>query len=151
MLLQMILRSDALPVMLQLLRNQGLNVPVGSAQFITALRQNPEPWHEAPPNTIDSIASGVDADSDSESDSDTTEGHSGRYRTSGPFKAPQRPASPAAAAAAAASGGRAVGPELVLEQAAGLACMLCHNADNHFLLVNQGIVPLLVMQLQPGG
>lgn len=149
----MILRSDALPVMLQLLRNQGLNVPVGSAQFITAQRQNPEPWHEAPPNTIDSLASGADADSDSDSDSESeSEGHSGRYRTSGPFKAPQRPASPAAAAAAgAASGGRAVGPELVLEQAAGLACMLCHNANNHFLLVNQGIVPLLVMQLQQGG
>ena len=43
-----------------------------------------------------------------------------------------------------------MGPELVLEQAAGLACMLCHNADNHFVLVNQGVVPLLVGLLQQG-
>jgi hypothetical protein len=68
---------------------------------------------------------------------------------------------PAAAAATPAAGDSGavrvpsalkvvVGPELVLEQATGLACMLCHNADNHFHLVNQGLVPLLVGLLQQG-
>lgn len=78
-----------------------------------------------------------------------------KYRTSGPFRAASRSpvqqgAAGGAAAGAAAAGGKAVGPELVLEQAAGLACMLCHNPDNHFALVNQGIVPLLVGLLQQG-
>lgn len=44
-----------------------------------------------------------------------------------------------------------VGPSLVLEQAVGVACMLSHNPDNHFVMVGEGLVPLLVTLLHKGG
>jgi hypothetical protein len=54
-------------------------------------------------------------------------------------------APPAATAAAAG-----LSPSLVLEQAVGVVCMLSHNPDNHFLLVGEGLVPLLVPLLNRG-
>ena len=56
----------------------------------------------------------------------------------GPFKAAKRP-QPAAAAAAAAGSGAGIGPGLVLGRRLRLACMLCHNADNHFTLVEHAL------------
>jgi hypothetical protein len=55
-----------------------------------------------------------------------------------------------AAAAAAASSPVSVGPSLVLEQAVGVVCMLVHNPDNHFAMVGEGLVPLLVSLLHKG-
>jgi hypothetical protein len=40
---------------------------------------------------------------------------------------------------------------LVLEQAVGVVCMLVHNPDNHFAMVGEGLVPLLVSLLHKGG
>jgi hypothetical protein len=57
----------------------------------------------------------------------------------------------AAAAAAAATSAVSVGPSLVLEQAVGVVCMLVHNPDNHFAMVGEGLVPLLVSLLHKGG
>jgi hypothetical protein len=56
-----------------------------------------------------------------------------------------------AAAAAAATSAVSVGPSLVLEQAVGVVCMLVHNPDNHFAMVGEGLVPLLVSLLHKGG
>lgn len=55
-----------------------------------------------------------------------------------------------AAAAAAATSAVTVGPSLVLEQAVGVVCMLVHNPDNHFAMVGEGLVPLLVSLLHRG-
>jgi hypothetical protein len=55
-----------------------------------------------------------------------------------------------AAAAAAATSAVSVGPSLVLEQAVGVVCMLVHNPDNHFAMVGEGLVPLLVSLLHKG-
>lgn len=151
-----------MPVMLQLLRNHGAIIPEGAAQHISVLSQSIEPWQAAAEAAADAAADTTTSDSssnnsaagndddDGEEDTDGGSSSSGaddsRHHTSGPFKAAKRPGSPSRSAWS----GKVVGPELVLEQAAGLACMLCHNADNHFLLVNQGIVPLLVAQLHQG-
>jgi hypothetical protein len=104
------------------------------------------------------ISGGTSSSGSNGSSDGRSEAVHSKYRTSGPFRASTRSSAQhgtaqhgtAAGAAAGAAGGKAVGPELVLEQAAGLACMLCHNADNHFVLVNQGVVPLLVGLLQQG-
>jgi hypothetical protein len=107
----------------------------------------------------DEVESRAAADSEEESDNaEVDPAFISNVVTSGPFRAtpqqPQVPPTPPTAAAAAAAGagasGDAVGPALVLEQAVGLACMLAHNADNHFMLVNEGLVPLLVPLLQHG-
>lgn len=175
---QMIMDWGAVPVMLQLLRNHGSIAPHASTQHIAAQHHNPEPWHEAAPLSeaaraeaepanADDAADGAESsgsEEEEEEDGVVINAESSSYMTSGPFRAPKRasPHTPTAAAAAAGGGGGSaggavvpalkvvVGPELVLEQATGLACMLCHNADNHFHLVNQGLVPLLVGLLQPG-
>lgn len=110
---------------------------------------------------------GTEADSedstDDVTDDVTDDGLHSSICTSGPFKAPpvSGPISAAVAASAstpaddpAADAGNSaqgsIGPALVLEQAVGLACMLSHNPDNHFLLVNEGLVPLLMPLLQQG-
>lgn len=157
--------------MLQLLQYQG-RIPKPQP----LLTPDPEPDHFLAPlryvttkhhddqvdQSGDEPDSSDDDYTDHEDEHDGTAGGSGtgsthpqytssRNRTSGPFKARKKPqAQPAAAGATAAGGSKAVGPDLVLEQAAGLACMLCHNADNHFNLVNLGIVPMLVALLQQG-
>lgn len=169
---QMIMDWGAVPVMLQLLRNHGSIAPHASTQqHIAAQQHSTEPWHEAALEAAMQETESFPADdaADSASDGEEEEGvvitaESSTYRTSGPFRAPPKRAPqhmPAAAAAAQVAGDSGavrvpsalkvvVGPELVLEQATGLACMLCHNADNHFHLVNQGLVPLLVGLLQQG-
>lgn len=45
---------------------------------------------------------------------------------------------------------KAIGPATVLEQAVGVVCALSHNLDNHFIMVGEGAVPLLVSLLRKG-
>jgi hypothetical protein len=148
--LQIILDWGAVAVMMQLLRFHGFIAPQADPQHIAAQQHSSEPWQDTPAHAQTDPA-------ETSSSSSSSSGGARRYdsskytRTSGPFKAAKRPSPRATAAAAGGSGAhKSVGPELVLEQAAGLACMLCHNADNHFQLVNQGLVPLLVALLQQG-
>lgn len=58
---------------------------------------------------------------------------------------------PSSSAVSSSNGGAPIGPAMVLEQAAGVVCMLSHNLDNHFRMVGEGVVPLLVSLLHRGG
>jgi hypothetical protein len=169
---QIIMDWGAVPVMLQLLEYRGrlpkpkpLLTPDPDVDTFLAQLRLAQPWRKGnvsqsgeEPDSSDDEYGDEDDELDGTADGSSTGGThqqytSSKYRTSGPFKARKRSQTqPAAAAGATAAGGsKAVGPELVLEQAAGLACMLCHNADNHFNMVNLGIVPMLVQLLNHGG
>ncbi|KAF6258187.1 armadillo-type protein [Scenedesmus sp. NREL 46B-D3] len=170
---QIILQADALPVVMRMVRDRGHRAPPGlqlqpgpapdgrplhvwqaaHAAFNAALAEGASSQAASTAAAMAAAAAGKSDDGSSSSSTLLEEQHQQQQQLGAAHTSPagSRASSGSseriAAATAAATSSVSVGPGLVLEQAVGVVCMLVHNPDNHFAMVGEGLVPLMVSLL----